>query len=102
MKTKDVVYAKKATWPQPYDELLLATWQRGEISESDFRREHAKLWGYKENDTFQNMINEIHSAFSVYNPSPKLEGEIGEEQLRDAVRASLASYKELNTIYPSS
>ena len=96
MKERDAVYARKATWPEPYDELLIAAFQRGEMTGSQFRSEHAKLWGYDENDAFQEMINEIHSTCSVFSPTPELEGEIDEQQLKYDVKKSLDSYQETN------
>lgn len=92
---RDSADAKKAAWPQPYDELLMTAWQTGKIGESEFRKEWAKLWGYAEETKFQDMINEIHSACYVFDPSPELQWEINEEQLRHAVSASFTEYGSL-------
>ena len=96
MQDRDDIYAKKAAWPQPYDELLLAAWQRGEISESEFQRGWAKLWGYAEDVGFRDMIDEIHSACSVFSLLPELQWEIDEEQLRHDVKQSLVGYERLS------
>ena len=95
MQDRDKTYAKKATWSQPYDELLLTSWQRGEISEDEFQKEWAKLWGYAEEVEFRDMIDEIHSACSVFSPAPELQWEMDEEQLRQAVKESFGNYDRL-------
>lgn len=92
---RDSADAKKAAWPQPYDELLLAAWQAGKIGESEFQKKWAALWGYAEETKFQDMIDEIHSACYVFDLSPELQWEINEEQLRHAVSASFIEYESL-------
>lgn len=94
MQERDNSYAKKADWPEPLDELLTASFQRGEISGGEFRQAHADLWGYADDLEFIDTINAIHSAFSVLAPTPTLEGEIDEEQLRREVAEALATLRE--------
>lgn len=96
MRDRDETYAKKATWQQPYDELLIAAFQRGEMSGEDFRNEYAKLWGYADDVEFQTIIDALHSACSMFSPSPELRGEIGEEELRQAVREALTAHQRSN------
>ena len=93
---RDAEQTKKAAWSQPHDELLLAAFQRGEMSGEDFRKEHAKLWGYADDVEFQTMIDVLHSACSCWRPSPEFEWEIGEEELRREVKEALASYQKLD------
>ena len=92
IKNRDDDYAnqvlKKAEWPEPYDEMLIASFQRGEISGSEFRRASAELWGYAQDLEFQETIDAIHSACSVFAPDPEMEWEINEEQLRLEVEAA--------------
>ena len=90
---REAQQAKKAAWSQPYDELLIAAFQRGEISANEFRSEHARLWGYGENLAFQTLIDALHSACSCWRSSPELEWEIGEEQLRREAADRLAAYR---------
>ncbi len=96
IQERDETYAKRAAWPQPYDELLMTAWQRGEMRESEFQEKWAKLWGYLEDREFRSLVDEIHSACSVCSPSPGLPWELDEEQLRHAVTVSLANYKRLS------
>ncbi len=93
---RDEMYAKKATWSQPYDEMLTAAYLRGEISKNDFSQKHAELWGYSEDSEFRTKVHTLHSACSVFSPSPELEGEISEEELRQEVREALAAYQRRN------
>ena len=97
MRDRDAAWeaqqAKKASWSQPYDELLLAAFQRGEISVAEFQREHAKLWGYADDIEFQTMISALHSACSCWRPDPELEWEIGDKQLRQEVGDALSKYR---------
>lgn len=95
VQDRDATCAKKAAWPQPYDELLLASWRRGEMSDSKFQEKWAGLWGYAEDRKFRSLADEIHSACSVFSPSPELQWELDEEQLRDAVDKSLSHYERL-------
>lgn len=96
MKYRDEEYAKKATWAEPYDQQMIASFQRGEINKDEFAREYRSLWGYSAEEwEFQNMIDAMHSACSLFNPSPELEGEINEEQFRQEAASFLAQYQKL-------
>lgn len=95
IQDRDDTYAKKAAWQHPYDELLLAEWQRGEINESEFQQKWAKLWGYANDIEFRTMVDKIHSACSVFSPSAELQWEIGEEELRQEVKETLAAYQRV-------
>jgi hypothetical protein len=90
IRDRDETCAKKATWPQPYDELLLAAFQRGEISGSEFERKSAALWGYAEDTEFQAMVDALHSACAAFSESPEAPWQIGEEELRREVGEALA------------
>ncbi len=96
IRDRDETYSKKATWQQPYDELLIAAFQRGEIGGSEFQQRSAELWGYAEDIEFQTMVDALHSACSVFRPSPELQWEIGEEELRREVGEALANYQKLD------
>lgn len=91
---RDMTLAKKAEWPQPYDEMLTAAWQCGEISEAEFREKDAELWGYEPH--FQDVTDAMHSACDCWRPSPKLEGEIDEAQLRHEVQEAFAARTQAN------
>lgn len=87
---------KKAAWPEPYDQQIIASFQRGEMSKDEFAREYRSLWGYSAEEwEFQNMTDALHLACSVFNPSPELEREISEDQLRQEAAAFLAQYQKL-------
>lgn len=90
---RDAEQTKKAAWSQPHDELLIAAFQRGEMSGEEFRKEHAQLWGYADDLEFQTMIDALHSACSCWRPSPELQWEIGEEELRQEIKEALADYQ---------
>ncbi len=93
--SQERAYAKKkADWPEPYDEVLVASFQRGEISGSEFRQASADLWGYADILEFQETIDAIHSACSVFAPEPEMEWEISEEQLRQEVAEAFAKLQE--------
>lgn len=96
VENRDRTLAKKATWSQPYDEMLLAAFQRGEISTDEFQNEYAKLWGYADDIEFQTMIDALHSACMCWDPSPELDWEIDDEQLRQEVGDALAAYQNLS------
>lgn len=91
----EVEQAKKATWSQPYDELLIAAFQRGEMSAKEFQKERAELWGYADDIEFQNMRDAMHSACMCWYPCPELDGKIDEAQLRQEVKDALTSYQML-------
>ena len=91
MQERDNILAQKADWPQPYDELLIAAFQRGELNGAQFREQYTELWGRAEDAAFDETICAVHSACSVYAPVPELEGEISEEQLRQEVGMALAA-----------
>ena len=90
---REVQQAKKATWSQPYDELLIAAFQRGEMSAGEFQDEYARLWGYGEDLAFQTMVDALHSAYSCWRPLPELDWEIDDAQLRREVADRLAEYR---------
>ncbi len=96
VENRDRTLAKKATWSQPYDEMLLAAFQRGEISAEEFQSEYAKLWGYADDIEFQTMINALHSACMCWDPSPELDWEIDDAQLRQEVGDALTTYQSLS------
>ena len=85
---RDMTLAKKAEWPQPFDEMLTAAWQRGEMSEVEFREKDANLWGYEPHS--QNLIDAVHSACDCWRSSPEREWEIDEAQLRQEVQKAFA------------
>ena len=93
---RDVTYAKKAEWPQPYDEMLTAAWQRGEISEAEFREKDAELWGYEPHS--QDVIDAVHSACDCWRSSPELKWEIEEVRLRHEVEEALATLTQPNKV----
>jgi len=93
---RDQASAKKAAWPQPYDELLMASWRRRELSDSEFQSEWGALWGGAEDAGFRTLVNKIHSACSVFSPFPEMQWELGEEQLKHAVANCLADYELLS------
>ena len=95
IEKRDDTLAKKANWSQPYDELLLDAFQRGEMSMDEFQKEHAKLWGYADDIEFQTMIDALHSACMCWDPAPEFDWEIDEAQLRQEVKDALASYQRL-------
>lgn len=95
IEKRDDALAIKAAWSQPYDELLIAAFLRGEMSSDQFRKEHAELWGYGDDIEFQNMRDAMHSACMCWYPCPELEGEIDEAQLRQEVKDALTSYQRL-------
>ena len=86
---RDMTLAKKAEWPQPYDEQITAAFQRGEITGTQFSEQFAELWGY-DPDT-QEIYDALHSACDCYYPFPEREGEIDEEQLRHEVEEAFAT-----------
>ena len=89
VQERDLSYAKKAEWPQPYDEMLTAAWQRGEITATQFSEQFAELWGY-DPDT-QDIYDALHSACDCFYPFPEREGEIDEEQLRHETEEAFAT-----------
>ncbi len=93
IERRDDTLAKKATWSQPYDELLLAAFQRGEMSAEEFQKEHAELWGYADDIEFQIMIDALHSACMCWDPAPELDWEIDEARLRREVGDALGKYR---------
>ena len=99
IQRRDALYEKeKAVWPEPYAEILIASFQRGEISDKQFREKYAKLWGSAEELEFQETIDAIHSACSVFAPDPEIEWEINEEQLRREVEDAFAVLTKLDTL----
>ena len=88
---------KKAAWTEPHDQQMIAALQRGEMSKDEFGREYRSLWGYSDEEwQFQNLIDAMHSAFTVFNPFPELEWEINEDQLRQEAESFLAQYQKLD------
>ena len=94
MQERDNITAQAAEWSQPYDKLLIAAFQRGELSDVQFREEYMELWGGAKEAAFEEIICAVHSACSVYTPVPELEGEISEGQLRQEVADALAALSE--------
>ena len=95
-KERDVTYVKKAEWPLPYDEMLVAAWQRGEISDDQFKEKVAQLWGYEANS--QDVLDGVHSACDCWRLSPELKGEIDEMQLRHEVEEAFAALTQPNKV----
>ncbi|MGI4789175.1 MAG: colicin immunity domain-containing protein [Janthinobacterium lividum] len=94
MQERDNSYAKKVDWPEPYNELIIASFQRGEISGSEFRQAYSDLWSNAEDQEFEETINAIYSACDCWYPLPEREGEIDENQLRREVADAFAALRE--------
>ncbi len=98
MRERDAAWgvwqAKKSTWSQPYDELLLAAFQRGEMGADEFRKKYARLRDCAVDPEFE-IISPVHSACSVFMPDPELEGEIDEAQLRHEVEDALGKCRAM-------
>lgn len=90
MKDQDEISARSRTWPRPYDQELLAAWQRGEVSEEALHEGTARLFGY--DLAFQGVVDRIHSACSAYRPDPEEAWEISGDQLRQDVEQALDDY----------
>lgn len=95
-KERDATYAKKAEWPLPYDDLLIAAWQRGDINDAQFGEKDAELWGYE--PSLQNALDAVYSACDCWRPSPALEWEIDEAQLRREVEKAIAAVTQPNSV----
>jgi hypothetical protein len=88
-KTEEV----SQTWDERYDLKLIESRLCGEITPDDFSKQYLELWGITEISDFCNMVNAIHSMCSAYNPLPKSDWEINEDQLRAEVAASITNYE---------
>lgn len=95
---RDITYAKKAEWPQPYDEMLTAAWQRGEINDVQFREKDAELWGYEPHS--QDVIDAVHSACDCWRLVPNSVWEIDEAQLRHEVQEAFTALTQANKSLP--
>lgn len=93
---RDDIYNKQKLWPEPYDQQLIAAWQRGELTEEAFRAKWDQLWGSDESTPFRYMLDRMHSACYVFRPSPQMAWEIDEDQLRREVMLCLEQFKALS------
>lgn len=84
-------YAIKETWPEPYDQQLIKAAFRHEISAEELSRGLLELFG--ETTLLEKMIEFIHSALSLYSPTPTLAYEFNEDGLRDEVKKAIKEYR---------
>jgi hypothetical protein len=97
IQNRNEVLRTSAAWPEPYDKLLIQRRIRGELSEQDFAQQFAELWGYRDVLPWQQMIDSVHSACSLYSAAPEQQWEIDGPALRREVANELASYLALAT-----
>jgi hypothetical protein len=84
----------RQTWDERYDIKLIESRLRGEITPDDFSKQFRELCGLTEEIShFCDLVDPIHSMCSAYNPLPKSDWEINEDQLRAEVEASLTNYE---------
>lgn len=77
----------KETWNKPYDQMLVEARLNSLITTEEFSKRYRELWGLDEISSFSDLIDRVHSACTIFNPSPEIEWEIDEQQFRLEVHA---------------
>ena len=86
MQRRDALYEFGQNTLRGQDHILLQKLQSAEISKENFASEWTALWGNKSDPCLDNMVDNVHSACSIYSPEPEFEWEINEAKLRDEIR----------------
>jgi hypothetical protein len=90
-------WALRSTWDQPYDQLLSAALQRGDISADEFSQRWDELFGWSpEEKMLLKLLDRVFSACNEFIDDPALSTnpaqEYDEEQLRAFVTKALQEY----------
>ena len=95
---RDEQWARKETWPEPYDEHLESALQRGEITAEDFSQQWRQLWGFpgQDDQDLIDMLDRVFTACDAFVADPQLRSrpdvEYDEDQFRSEVGRILGSY----------
>ena len=95
-------WALRSTWDQPYDQLLSAALQRGDISADEFSQRWDELFGWSpEEKMLLKLLDRVFSACNEFVDDPALSTnpaqEYDEEQLRAFVAKELQGYLHCNS-----
>lgn len=100
LRNKDVEKegALRATWDKPYDQILIAALERGDISHDEFGRRWEELFGWSEREKqFLDMRGRVFTACDAFVDNPDLSTDPAHEydaqQLRDFVAQELRAYE---------
>jgi len=62
-------YEIKKSWNAPYDEMLIASLRKGEITKEEFARKWNALWRLSETEQrLRDLLDMIFTACDVFNP----------------------------------
>lgn len=95
MQLRDEKEHLRETWPERYDLQLQEAFRRNELSAEEFSRRFNALWHISELDPLFDVINEVHSACSIFNPSPQHAWEMDEQQFKAEIEQIARQYDEL-------
>ncbi|HIE29949.1 TPA: hypothetical protein EYP66_21995 [Candidatus Poribacteria bacterium] len=84
-KERDADYEIKKVWNAPYDEMLIASLKKGEITKEEFATKWNALWGLsKTHQLLHDLLDEVFTACDVFNPDSdtREDYEYSESELR--------------------
>lgn len=94
MSRRDATYSKQNSWSERYDLQLIQKLEQGTLSKEEFGKQWNQIWGIAGNICFYEMIDRIHSACSVFYPTPTQEWQIDETGLRADITKALAEFEK--------
>jgi hypothetical protein len=95
---RDEQWARKQSWPEPYDEQLQNALKGGAITADEFSQRWRELWGYpsREEQGLIDMLDRVFTASDAFVADPQLrsqpEVEYDEDQFRSEVGRIFESY----------
>jgi len=96
-KDRDADYEIKKSWNAPYDEMLIASLKKGEITKEEFATKWNTLWGLsKTEQLLRDLLDGVFTACDVFNPDAdsREDYEYSESELRTFVITILPKLKE--------
>jgi len=95
---RDADYEIKKSWDVPYDEMLIISLRKGEITNEEFARKWNALWGLSKTDQLlRDLLDKVFTACDVFSPDPdaREDYEYSEDELRTFVMSSLSTLKDI-------
>ena len=95
---RDADYEIKKSWNVPYDEMLIISLRKGEITKEEFARKWNALWGLSKTDQLlRDLLDKVFTACDVFSPDPdaREDYEYSEDELRTFVMSSLSKLKDI-------
>lgn len=95
--------ALKKSWPEPYDEQLIAAYQSGKLTKSEFTKRWSDLWGYSEKNEWLDIFDELFTDVDRFEGGQEVYRELSKErpleylnadQLKKKVRTYLDSIEK--------